>query len=383
MRFAFTEQQLELRGAVRHVLERECTAADVRSVAEEGPARGAGRAGERWDALAEMGATGLLVPESMGGVGLSEVEMVGILEEAGWAGLPEPLAETAVLGAPAIVSVARRAPKETAARSNADRWLAPIAEGRATVGVGGADVAAPGHVPTSQMLEDGPAGTLRTPRVAGALGAAVHVLCSASDSGWEVHAVPGDRARASATPSIDGTRNLGAVEWRPEPETVVATGEHAEQLVGELADHGAFAAAAQLCGLADRMIAMGADYAKTRRQFGRAIGSFQAVKHQLADARVRLEFARPAVYRAADSLARGVPDRAEHCSMAKALASDAADLAGRAALQVHGAIGYTWEADLHLFMKRAWSLSAAWGDAATHRALVLANALARTAPPRP
>jgi alkylation response protein AidB-like acyl-CoA dehydrogenase len=126
---------------------------------------------------------------------------------------------------------------------------------------------------------------------------------------------------------------------------------------------------------------MAADYARERHQFGRPIGSFQAVKHLLADARVGLEFARPPTYRAADSVARRLPGRSAHAAMAKALASDAAERAARAALQVHGAIGYTWECDLHLWMKRAWVLSSAWGDARTQRARVLRAALADRAGP--
>jgi hypothetical protein len=134
--------------------------------------------------------------------------------------------------------------------------------------------------------------------------------------------------------------------------------------------------AALLIGLADRMITLGADYAKERKQFGQPIGSFQAVKHLLANARVALEFARPATYRAAWSLASAQPSLSHDASMAKAMASDAADLAARVALQVHGAIGYTWECDLHFFMKRTWALSRDWGDAATHRRLVLEAVIA-------
>ena len=100
------------------------------------------------------------------------------------------------------------------------------------------------------------------------------------------------------------------------------------------------------------------------------IGSFQAVKHHLANARLALEIARPLVYRAAWFIAHDDPEREVAVSLAKASASDAATLAARVALQCHGAIGYTTEYDLHLFMKRAWALAATWGDAAWHRARV-------------
>jgi alkylation response protein AidB-like acyl-CoA dehydrogenase len=107
-----------------------------------------------------------------------------------------------------------------------------------------------------------------------------------------------------------------------------------------------------------------------RKQFGSAIGSFQAVKHHLADALVKLEFARPVVYRAAYSMSHRSESAALHVSMAKVYASEAALLAARTALQCHGAIGYSYEHDLHLWMKRAWALAATWGDASWHRARV-------------
>jgi alkylation response protein AidB-like acyl-CoA dehydrogenase len=140
-------------------------------------------------------------------------------------------------------------------------------------------------------------------------------------------------------------------------------------------DRGALGVAAELLGLTDRLIEMAAQYACQREQFGRPIGTNQAVKHLLADAVLGLEFARPAVYRAAWSTAHAVPERSRDVSMAKAYASQASARAARVALQVHGAIGYTWEHDLHLWMKRAWVLAGVWGDAAWHRRRVGAAVL--------
>jgi alkylation response protein AidB-like acyl-CoA dehydrogenase len=147
--------------------------------------------------------------------------------------------------------------------------------------------------------------------------------------------------------------------------------------VRRTSDRAAVATAAELLGLSDRMIAMAADYARERHQFGRPVGSFQAVKHLLAGARVRLEFARPLVYAAAWSLEAGDPTGSRAASTAKAYASDAATEAARVSLQVHGAIGYTWECDLHLFLKRAWALAEAWGSAADHRISVLTSLIDR------
>ncbi len=143
-------------------------------------------------------------------------------------------------------------------------------------------------------------------------------------------------------------------------------------MLARTADRAAVVTGAELLGLADAMVASTAAYAKDRQQFGRPIGSFQAVKHLLADAQVALEFARPVVYGAAWALDEGVPDASRAASVAKAYASEAALEAARVSLQVHGAIGYTWECDLHLFLKRSWALAEAWGSAGDHRARLLA-----------
>jgi alkylation response protein AidB-like acyl-CoA dehydrogenase len=168
----------------------------------------------------------------------------------------------------------------------------------------------------------------------------------------------------TASGAVDGSRRLAWVEWDLTTPVGDETTRHAAF------DRGALGTAAQLVGLARRMLDLTVEYAKARQQFGVPIGSFQAVKHHLADSRIAIEFARPLVYRAAWSITEGDPDASTHVSMAKALASDAATLTAGQALQCHGAIGYSYEYDLHLFMKRAWALAATWGDAAWHRARV-------------
>ncbi|MHB8220009.1 MAG: acyl-CoA dehydrogenase family protein [Acidimicrobiales bacterium] len=376
MRFAFTDQQLELRVAVRQALGRLCTVDDLRGTGGA-PARSA----ERWGALASMGAPGLLVGEEHGGLGLGDVDLVGVLEECGRVALPEPLAESAAVAAPILARAGELAGAGSAAAKAAATLLPGLAAGELVTTVGGADLApwgAPEPVTSTEPAPDVTQGTVVTSRVNGATAADLYLLAwEVPGSGWQLHAVGAGSVEATATPSVDPTRDLGRVEWTPWPHTMIASGGHAADLVDEIVDRSALAAAAQLLGLADRMVSDSAAYAVERHQFGRPIGSFQAVKHHLADARVRLEFARPAVYRAADSVARCLPGRSEHVSMAKALASDAADLAARMALQVHGAVGYTWECHLHYFMKRAWALSAAWGAAPVHRRRVLAAAVER------
>jgi alkylation response protein AidB-like acyl-CoA dehydrogenase len=160
---------------------------------------------------------------------------------------------------------------------------------------------------------------------------------------------------------IDGGRRLSIIDGIIEHDPIIDVDADA------LVDAGALAAAAYLLGLSSRMLAIAGDYARDRRQFGQPIGAFQAVKHLMANALLQVEFARPAIYRAAWSYANNSPDRTRDVSMAKALISDATQKAARSALQVHGAIGYTWECDLQMFMKKAWALAPAWGNATLHR----------------
>ncbi len=212
--------------------------------------------------------------------------------------------------------------------------------------------------------------------VAGADGADLLLLVADGADGPELHGLEATSIAVTPVPSLDPTRRMGTPVWTPSPDTVVVPGAGAAALLAATADRAAVATGAELLGLADAMVARTAAYAKDRQQFGRPIGSFQAVKHLLAGAQVLLEFARPVVYGAAWALDAGAPDGARSASVAKARASDAAVEAARVSLQVHGAIGYTWECDLHLFLKRTWALAEAWGSAADHRARLLDSLLA-------
>lgn len=320
MEFKFTEDQLEFRDAVRTFLEKECPPEVVRAAWD-------GKPTELWPRLAEMGVVGMTAPEEHGGLGMDELDLVLVLEEAGRAALPEPLLEHTAVAVPAL---------RDAGGKLTERWLPAAASGEVivTVGLGPAPLIVNGER-ASLLLDDHDG--------------CIHLLeCAVCD--------------ITPRPSIDRAHPVATVAWSAEKETKL------EGADPDLAfDRAALGASAQLVGLAGRMIDLAVEYAKEREQFGKAIGSFQAIQHQLADALLRLEFARPAVYRAAHAVARSEPDRPLHVSMAKAYAGDAADLAARTALQVHGAVGYSWEHDLHLFMKRAWALAASWGESAWHR----------------
>jgi alkylation response protein AidB-like acyl-CoA dehydrogenase len=322
MHFAFSDEQIALRDAVRELLTKECPPSAVR----DAWTNETGRCPSAWDALTEMGVLGVLAPESVGGLGLTDVDLVLVLEETGRFALPEPIVETAAVAMP---------------------LLAARGDERATALIEGASAALAHALAPRAVWAD--------------TAACIVVLGSAQAS-----VVARDAVTLEPCPSVDGARRLftlGPVPW------AAVRAEYNEEV--DLAfDRAALGTAAQLIGLTDRMIEMTVEYATTRHQFGVPIGSFQAVKHHLANARLALEFARPLVYRAAWTIATGDAERAVAVSLAKASASDAALLAARVALQCHGAIGYTTEYDLHLFMKRTWALAATLGDAAWHRARV-------------
>lgn len=319
MKFEFTPEQLALRDAVRALLDKECSPEVVRAAWE-------GRPNDAWRRLAEMGVVGMTAPDEHGGLGMNELDLVLVLEECGRVALPDPIVEHVAVVIPALVD---------AGGKRAKQWLPQLATGEliATAALGRAPLVP--HADRADLLLDD------------------HDEC--------LHVVELAGCEINAMPAVDPGRALFTVAWSAEKETKVAA-EYALAF-----DRAALGTAAQLIGLADRMISMAVEYAKNREQFGRPIGSQQAVQHQLADAYLRLEFARPAVYRAAYGVAHDEPTRSLHVSMAKAYAGDAADIAARTALQVHGAIGYSWEHDLHLFMKRAWSRASAYGDVLFHR----------------
>jgi alkylation response protein AidB-like acyl-CoA dehydrogenase len=339
MNFAFTDEQLELQRVARELLARECPPARVRAAWDAAPEA----ALAVWPHLAGVGIVGMTAPERFGGLGMDELDLALVLEEAGRAALPEPLVEHTAVAVPLVA--------ETCDDAFCDRWLGAAAAGKATLAV---------------RLGD-------APFVAGAARARLLLLEHPGAHGVELHAVETADVSLVAQTSVDGARKLARVEWQPSAATCVARGPHARAALDRAYDRGAFATAAELIGVARKLVEMTVAYVKIRQQFGKAVGSFQAVKHQLAEAHVAIELARPCVHRAAYALARRTSepgDHALHVSMAKAYASDAALVAARAALQCHGAIGYSFEYDLHLWMKRAWVQAAAYGDAAWHRARV-------------
>lgn len=323
MQFAFTEDQLTIAQAARDMLVETCTPADLRKMLEVDKPRD----DARWSTISEMGLIGILAPESAGGLGMSMVDLIGIAEAAGYVGLPEPLVELAGITIPLLM------------RLDDNRgWLDKAVRGA---------VIALGH-PSN-------------PFVADADSADALLLADGED----IHLVERSVVTIARAESFDPFRRLFTVDWTPSAATKVASDW------GDSADRGALLAAAQMIGLAQRCIDLAVAYAKDRVQFGKPIGSTQAVKHMISSAQVKVEFARPVVHAAAAELPLGSSASRARIAHAKIAAGAAADVASRMAVQAHGAMGMTYEVDLHFFLKRAFALNYAWGTPAVHRETVL------------
>jgi alkylation response protein AidB-like acyl-CoA dehydrogenase len=342
MRFALSDEQTAFRDAVHDLLAKECSPAVVRA-SWDAPAGELDRG--VWASLEAMGVLGLLVPEADGGMGLDETYLVPILEECGRVALPHPIVDTAMVAAPLLgagVGMVATDLGGPVIQCAADADLLLLRDGPRLTAV------APAHA------------ALRAVSTVDRARRAASVELGAPDAGTGPHA---SQAGSAVEPATSDARGGSPASQAHADTTVVI----ADLATLDLAlDRGALGTAAFLVGLGQAMLDMTVAYVKERHQFGKPIGSFQAVKHHLADAALALELARPAVWRAAWSTAHDEPTRRRDVSMAKAMASDAAELAGRKALQCHGAIGYTVEADLHLFMKRTWALARSWGDSAFH-----------------
>ena len=333
MRFSFGADQLLFRDSLREFLEKECPPELVCGLAQSE----SGRSPELWQKLAELGVVGALVPERSGGTGLSELDFVLLQEEAGRAALAEPLVESAAVAVPLLRDLGGEL---------AEKWLQRAAAGEARLAVG--------H-PLNPFVADAHHADL---------------LLLPHDGG--LFALPGERVSLTRQPSSDDAARLYRVDFTPSPDLRVADGARADELLADLLDRGALACAAQLLGAGRRLVELAVAYATQREQFGVPIGSFQAVKHMLANVQVELEFARPVVYRAAWAVARRTAQRSVDVSQAKFAAGEAALRAARTSLQVHGAIGYTYEQNVHVWMKRAWHLESQFGTRSYHRARVAA-----------
>ncbi|HZA10617.1 acyl-CoA dehydrogenase family protein [Mycobacterium sp.] len=315
MRFALDAQQRDFAASIDAALG----AADVPSAVRAWAAGDSAPGRKVWATLADLGVTALAVAERFGGLDAHPVDLVVALERLGRWCVPGPVAESIAV-APVLL--------KDDERSEA--------------------LAGGGLVATAAMPPDMPRAV------------------DADAAGLVLLAREGSVSEATAGQphaSVDPSRTLF---------DVTATGESWAADAQRAYQFGALATAAQLVGAGQALLDASVEYAKQRNQFGRPIGSYQAIKHKLADVHIAVDLARPLVYGAALSLADDSPDIARDVSAAKAAASEAALLAARSGLQTHGAIGFTAEYDLSLWLLRVQALYSAWGDPVAHRRRVLA-----------
>lgn len=314
MNFEIDDQQRDFAASIDAALGAADLPAAVRAWGDgdTAPAR------KVWAQLADLGVTALMVPEKYDGIDAHPIDLVVALERLGRWGVPGPVAESIAV-APILLAD--------------DERSTALASGELI-----ATVALPPLVPRAVDAE-----------------AAGLILVADNAQVWD--GVAGEQHE-----SVDPSRKLFDVSASGDPQSAD---------VARAFEFGALATAAQLVGAGQALLDASVEYAKQRSQFGTIIGTYQAIKHKLADVLIAVELARPLVYGAALSLGTESPDAARDVSAAKATAADAALLAARSALQTHGAIGFTQEHDLSLLLVRVQALRPAWGDPTWHKRRVL------------
>jgi|HubBroStandDraft_6_1064221.scaffolds.fasta_scaffold128067_2 alkylation response protein AidB-like acyl-CoA dehydrogenase len=377
----YSEAENDLRQAVRALFTERCQPADVLARTERGDAYDLGL----WHTLAaDLGCGGLLIPEPAGGAGASYREAAVVAEETGRSVAPVPYLGSAVVATAALLAAAGPEPAADPDR----KLLGSLADGTVTAALAVPFESAPdSELPRSVRVTGPPpdgspagdpaggpaAGSARltgtAARLADALPADV-LLVPADGVPYGLYAVDAHAGGVTRSPvvSLDGTRQLCDLTLDAVPARRIAAGDTAAAAVRAALSAGAGTLAAEQLGLAERCLEMTVGYAKERRQFARPIGSFQAIKHRLADLYVLVAQARAASRYAAACLADGSPDAPVAVAMAKAYCGDAAVKAAEECVQLHGGIGFTWEHPAHLYLKRAKSGSIAFGTPDRHRA---------------
>jgi alkylation response protein AidB-like acyl-CoA dehydrogenase len=374
MELEFSAEQDELRDGVRTVLERECPMSSVRSLVEKRWRGGDAEADQLWSRMVELGWPALTVPEAAGGLGLGAVELAVVVEELGRVVAPGPYLPTVAQFVPAV--------REAGDAEQQARLLGPVAEGSTgTLAIAEASGSFDPERVESVAEPSGDGFTLRgtkhfvfEPAVADEIVVVARVPGTSGDDGVGAFVVPRDAVSVDTTASLDVSRVVGTVDLRDvHVDTDRVLGEPGPAVAAALRranDEAVTALAVELVGTCQSIFDVTLDYAKQREQFGVPIGSFQAIKHKFADMLLLLERARATGYFAALTIAEDDDRRRLATSMAKAAAGDAAQKIAKEGIQVHGGIGYTWEHDMHLYVRRAKASSLLFGTAASHRARV-------------
>ena len=365
MNFAFSEEQEELRRITRQFLESKSPETEVRRLMETTE----GYDPAVWSQMAnELGLQSLVIPEEYGGQGFTYVELTVVLEEMGRALLAAPFYSTVVLATNAVLhSGDEAAKKEILPGIASGETIATLAltEPNGKWDLSGVEATA---------TKSGDAWTIDGTKMFVLDGhvADLIIVAARTGAGLSLFKVDGDAAGLTRTPlaTMDQTRKQAKLEFSGVPATLIGTDGGADEVLGRVLDLAVVALAAEQVGGAQKVLDMSVEYAKDRVQFGRPIGSFQAIKHKCADMLLEVESAKSAAYYAAWCAAELNDELPEVACLAKAYCSEAYFHSAAENIQIHGGIGFTWEHPAHLYFKRAKSSELLFGDPTYHRELL-------------
>lgn len=349
MQFGLSESQQILKNSARKFFASECPIATVRRLIKSDTAYDAAL----WSKMADQGFTGIIFPEEYGGVGLGTVELILLMEEAGRALLPGPFFSTIALAGAVLNAVATPEQKR--------RYLAPICRGEKRSTVAMLEASASWDPADARIAVMN--GRLTGEKLFVADAAVADSIVVVARNGVFVVDTKSAGIRISPMSGMDLTRKLYSVQFHDTPNEKLGNGAG----LAKALDVATASLVAEMVGGMQRTLEITVEYAKTRKQFGKPIGTFQAVQHQCADMYLETESSRSATYYAAGALEEDAPDAAVAVSIAKMYASDACRTVGNRGIQIHGGMGFTWENDLHLYYRRAKASETALGDATFHR----------------
>jgi alkylation response protein AidB-like acyl-CoA dehydrogenase len=369
MDLEFTADQEELRTSVRAVLARECPPSLVREVVEKGTP-----ADDLWTAMVDLDWPALTIDPEYGGLGLGFVELAVVVEELGRAIAPGPFLPTVSQFVPGI--------REAGTAEQRQRFLGDVAAGRITGTLAvaeesgswaGEDVGLVARPHGDSWILHGSKHYVAAGATADELVVAARLEGTEGPDGLALFIVPGEAVEATALQALDASREYATVDLDGVTigrDRVLGDPGSCAPVLARVVEEASTALALEMVGTCQSIFDIALEHAKTREQFGSPIGSFQAMKHKFADMFVALESARAVCYFASATLAENDERRSLAASMAKAASGDCQRLLAQEGLQSLGGIGYTWEHDMHLYVKRAKSGDAVFGTARQHRARV-------------
>jgi alkylation response protein AidB-like acyl-CoA dehydrogenase len=356
-----TDEQESLREVMKSFLARYSSEEAVRAVMD-GPD---GYDAKAWQMAADqIGVQALAIPEDLGGAGYGFDELAIVMEEAGRTLFPAPLLSTTVLATSALVAIGGPRAQEYLERIGAGELVATVAVSEALLHWDSADVAT-----TAEPVADGWRLSGVKPYVLDGAQAGLLIVAARTAAGISLFAVASDADGLTVDPldSMDQTRRLARMTFAQTPATLLGTDGAGWDIIAGVYDRALSALACEQVGAAQAALEMTVDYLKMRQQFGRPIGSFQAIKHRCADLLVEVESARSAAAYASTAVSAGAEDASLAAAIAKVYCSQAFYHVAAECIQMHGGIGFTWEHPAHLYFKRAKSSEALFGWPAHHR----------------